>query len=63
MKTVLKFWIAAYNNKIKEEYEDKVLMAVFAENEEKAKEKAKTVCTRQSYEVYEIAELFDDSKK
>lgn len=58
--TFLKFWILAFNARIKEEIESKVVLAIFAENEQEALDKAKKLITRNHYEVYEVVELIDD---
>jgi hypothetical protein len=62
MSTVYKFWLIGYDAKVREEYENKLTIAVFAESESGAIEKANRLVVRKFFEVTEVAELINDSK-
>lgn len=59
MKTCLKFWILAFDNRIEDKYEKKITIVLFAENEKTAIKKAEKIALRKTYEVYEVVEVAD----
>jgi hypothetical protein len=63
MKTVFKFWLIGYDDRIRDEYKNKLTIAVFATNEDEAVAKASKLVSRQIFEVTEVAELINDSKE
>ena len=58
-QTCLKYFILAFDNRIEDKIERKANIVIFADSEQEAIEKAKTVIKRKFYEIFEVNEVID----
>lgn len=57
--TCFKYFVLGFDNRIKDVIENKAHIAVFADSEQEALEKAAKMISRKSYEVVEVTEVID----
>ncbi|HYD35564.1 MAG TPA: hypothetical protein VD999_05830 [Vitreimonas sp.] len=62
-KTVFKYYLNAFDNKIGDVIENKVPISLFADSEKEALDRAKKHVSRKKYEVVEVQEIVDDTKR